>query len=377
MISSLTRAHRSEDSGAWLRYLAAPTTSIVSLTVTEAGYRRAPEGGLDIADDAVRADLAAWRPDGSAPVRTVPGRLAAGFAARRAGDAGAVTLISCDNLPSNSTAALRVVTEYARAVDPGLSDWITGNVRAVDTLVDRITPATTPADIASVRARTRLDDACPVVTEPYSEWALSDTFAADRPDWPSAGALITEDLVPYEQRKLWLLNGAHSLLAYAAPSRGHRTVADAIADPLVLAWVREWWDDAARHVALPVVETALYRDTLIERFGNRRIGHQLAQIAADGSGKLPVRVLPVLARERGQGRLPPGAVHILGGWVAHLRGNGIPVSDAAVERALPAIRSGSISDATRRALALLGTELADDAELVSSIARAAGEFGPH
>ena len=377
VISSLSRAFPGTNGEAWRRYLAAPATAIVSLTVTEAGYCRDASGALDLTDPAVRADLLSWRDGGSggpAGLRTVPARLAAGFAARRAADAGPVTLLSCDNLPGNSAAAARVTLDFATATDPGVADWMTDNVYAVDTLVDRITPATTTSDVALVRRRTGRADASPVVTEPYAEWVLSDTFGTDRPDWPGAGALLTGNVRPYEERKLWLLNGAHSLLAYAAPSRGHHTVAEAIADPLVLTWVREWWDEAARHVPLPRSETAAYCDALVERFGNTRMRHQLAQIAAGGLQKLRARILPVLRAEVAAGRVPPGAARVLGAWVSYLRGNGHSVDGPGARELAAAIQQADALTATRRALAALDPALVDYPDLLAAVRAATIEF---
>jgi fructuronate reductase len=204
---------------------------------------------------------------------------------------------------------------------------------------------------------------------------LTDTFGTDRPDWPSAGALITSDVRPYEERKLWLLNGAHSLLAYAAPSRGHTTVTQAIADPVVLAWVREWWDEAAPHVSLPRSETAAYCDALLERWGNTRMRHQLAQIAAGGMQKLPVRILPVLRAELALGRVPPGAARILGAWVAQLRGNFFSIDDPGARELTAAIQQADSRSATRLALAALDPALADYPELLAVVGAASVEFG--
>jgi fructuronate reductase len=377
VISSLSRAFPGTDGAAWLACLAAPATAIVTLTVTEAGYRRNASGALDLTDPDVRADLASWResvrPGGTAALATVPARLAAGFAARRAADAGPVTLLSCDNLPGNSTAAARVTLDFAAAADPGLAGWITGSVHVADTLVDRITPATTSSDVSVVRRRTGHADASPVVTEPYSEWVLSDAFGTGRPDWPSAGAIITGDVRPYEERKLWLLNGAHSLLAYAAPSRRHRTVAEAIADPVVLAWVREWWDEASPQVSLPRAETAAYCNALLERWGNRRIRHQLAQIAVGGLQKLPARILPVLRAELDAGRVPPGAARVLGAWVAWLRADGPSAADPGARELAATIGQASLRSATRRALAALDPGLADYPDLLAAVSAASAE----
>lgn len=379
VVSSLSQAYPGTDTEAWRRYLAAPATAIVTVTVTEAGYCRGADGALDFTNPAVETDLLSWR-QGSrsgdpARLRTVPARLAAGFAARRAADAGPVTLLSCDNLPGNSTAAARVTLDFAAAADPGVADWMTRNVHVVDTLVDRITPAATNSDVDLVRRRTGRADTSPVVTEPYTEWVLSDTFGTGRPDWPSAGALITSDVRPYEERKLWLLNGAHSLVAYAAPSRGHQTVTEAIADPVVLGWVREWWDDAAPHVSLPRAETAAYCDALLERWSNTRMRHQLAQIAVGGLQKLPVRILPVLRAELGAGSVPPGAVRVLGAWVGHLCGDSLPADDPGARELAASIRQAAgTRTATRRALAALDPALADDGELVTAVSAATTEL---
>ena len=374
VVSSLSRALRGTDGESWLRYLAAPETAIVTLTVTEAGYHRDASGALDLTDPAVRTDLFVWRQaarsGAPAGLRTAPARLAAGFAARRAADAGPVTLVSCDNLPSNSSAAARVSLEFAAAADPGVADWMSGNVHVVDTLVDRITPATTSSDESLVRRHTGRADASPVVTEPYAEWVLSDTFGTERPDWPSAGALLTSDVRPYEQRKLWLLNGAHSLVAYAAAGRGHETVAQAIADPVVLGWVREWWDEAAPYVPLPRAETDAYCNALLERWGNARMRHRLAQIAIGGLQKLPVRILPVMRAELAAGRVPPGAARVLGAWVAWLRGNGSSLAEPGVSELAAAIHYADARIATRQALAALDPALADHPELLAAVSAA-------
>jgi fructuronate reductase len=277
-------------------------------------------------------------------------------------------------LPRNSLTAARVSLDFAAAIDPGLAAWISENVHVVDTLVDRITPATTNSDVALVRRRTGRADASPVVTEPYTEWVLSDTFGTGRPGWQSAGALITTDVRPYEERKLWLLNGAHSLLAYAAPSRGHTTVTQAVADPVVLAWVREWWDEAAPHVSLPPSKTAEYCDTLLERWSNTRMRHQLAQIAVGGLQKLPARILPVLQAELDLGRVPPGAARILGAWVAYLRGDSFSDDDPGAGELAAAVRHADARSATPLALAALNPTLADYPGLLTLVSAASADF---
>ena len=200
--------------------------------------------------------------DPTATVHTAPARLAAGCAARRRADAGPLTLVPCDNLPGNGAVAARVVRDLAELVDPALADWIDRSVSCVTTVVDRITPRTTPDDRRAVAEATGVDDCCPVGTEPFHEWVLSGAFPAGRPQWDKAGATLADDIDPYEDRKLWLLNGAHSLLAYAGSARGHQTVAEAVADDTCREWMQQWWTEASRHIDLPADVLDNYRAAL-------------------------------------------------------------------------------------------------------------------
>jgi fructuronate reductase len=226
-------------------------------------------------------------------------------------------------------------------------------------MVDRITPSTTPEDVQIVRAATARDDRRPVVTEPFSEWVLSGEFPRGRPGWEGAGATITDDVTPFEERKLWLLNGGHSLLAYAGSIRGHVTVSEAVADDVCLGWLEQWWSEAAAHLNQPAGTLAAYRSALLERFANPRIRHRLEQIAADGSQKLPIRVVPVLRAERADGRLPEGATRIIAAWICHLRGLGAPVTDPRADEVV-GLASGPLEDAVARILGFLDPVLPDD-----------------
>jgi fructuronate reductase len=378
-VSALSEVSGSLDD--WRRCFARPELALVTITVTEAGYRRTGDGGLDAADPEVAADVAALRAaaaeldegvDGDgAEVVTAPGKLALGLALRRARDLPGLAIVSCDNVPDNGPMVARVVGELAAAVDAGLAAWIEANVSFVTTMVDRITPRTTEDDRARLRTETGVDDPVPVVTEPYVEWVLAGDFPRGRPRWEDAGARFVKDIVPWEQRKLRLLNGSHSLMAYAATIRGHDTVDQAIADPIVRAWVDQWWDDAARHLPLPADDIAAYRAALLERYANPRIRHLLAQIAADGSQKLPIRILPTVRAELAEGRVPEGAVRVLAAWVCHLRGLGAPVADVAADEFV-ALASGDLDDAVGRVLDRLGV---DDQRVRATAAALAHELG--
>jgi fructuronate reductase len=367
VIRSLSAAHPSADHAAWLDYWRLPGLCVVTLTITEAGYARVHGthgDSLDTARTDVSADIAALRASPVASVTTAPAKLLAGLAARREAGLPPVVIVPCDNLPGNAGVAQRVVRDLAEAVgQPGLNAAAQDPLFAT-TMVDRITPAATKADLDTASAASGFTDSAPVVTEPFSEWVLSGRFPAGRPRWEDAGARFVSDVMPFERRKLWLLNGAHSLFAYTAPLLGHATVAAAVADPRCREWLGHWWEESSRHLPLPVAELTAYQDELLERWANPRIRHTLAQIAADGSQKLPVRILPALRAERAAGRLPHGAAHILSGWLLHLRGRGAPMQDAGAD---PSLAEGPLPEAARRVLAFLDPSLADDAELTAAV----------
>jgi len=356
VISSISAAHAASDHAAWLGYWRSPQIAVVTLTVTEAGYLRAADGGLDTARSDVQADLDALRTDPNAAVVTTPGRLVAGFLARRDAGLGPVAVVSCDNLPGNGAAVERVSNDFAAIVDPTLTEWIASNVSFVTTMVDRITPATTDADRDEVLAATGVYDPAPVPTEPFSEWVIQGAFPAGRPAWDDAGALIVEDVVPFEHRKLWLLNGAHSLLAYAGSILGYETVAEAIADPDCHAWVEQWWGEAATHLPLEPADITGYRQALHARFANLSIRHALAQIAADGSQKIPARIVPVIRYELAAGRVPNAGARVVAAWVAHLRGLGAPLKDARSQE-VAAFGDGTVAESVDAVLGFLGADL--------------------
>ena len=363
VIGAISAVHVGSDLANLRGHLAAPAVTVVTLTVTEAGYFRDESGGLDTEAPAVRNDVAALRSGSPEELDTVPGRLVTGLDARRASAAGPLAVVSCDNVPHNGAMARRVVTDLAREVDPDLAGWIDANVSFVTTMVDRITPRTTDEDAADTRALTGVDDPALVVTEPFTEWVLAGDFPSGRPAWETAGARFVTDVRPFETRKLWLLNGAHSIMAYAGSIVGHETVADAVLDPEVFGWVEDWWDCASRYLTLPAEEVTAYRQALFDRFANPNIRHLLAQIAADGSQKVPIRALPVLRAARADGELPSGTTRFVAAWIAHLRGHGVPVHDVEGER-LADMAAGTVREGVAAVLEWLSV---DDLEVSAMV----------
>jgi fructuronate reductase len=375
LIRSLVAVHAAAEHGQFLDYLSRPELSIVTITVTEAGYLLDANGRLDAGRNVVMSDVTKLRSDPQAAVVSLPAKLVAGLLARRSAGAGAITILSCDNLPENGAVTARAVRDLAALVDDSMPGWIDRHVDFATSMVDRITPATTDEDRTIVAAARGYLDASPVPTEPFSEWVIAGKFPAGRPRWEDAGAQLVADVAPFEQRKLWLLNGSHSLLAYAGSIRGHETIDEAIADPVCRRWVELFWDEASRQLALPADAVAEYRAALLARFSNPRVRHLLAQIAADGSSKLLVRTLPTIRAERSAGRLPLGCATTVAAWVLHLRGLGARVKDpGAAAGAEAAANSGDLSTAVPAVVEVLQPGLGADAAFVDAVLAQAQEL---
>ncbi|WP_081801764.1 mannitol dehydrogenase family protein [Arthrobacter sp. 9MFCol3.1] len=377
VVSSIVEAVDGADVQRLAELVAAPATAVITLTITEAAYRLRADGRLDRTAPDVAADLALLA-SGSGSPATPLGRLVLALAARRAAGSGPLAVVCCDNLSNNGTVAHNAVAGMAGAWDAGLAGWIDANVSFVSTSVDRITPRTTAADIAAVQAACGYRDNSPVVAEPFSNWVLSGEFPAGRPRWEDAGAVFVAEIEPYENRKLWLLNGAHSLLAYAGQLRGHTTVAQALADPLCLRAVVEFWDEAEANLSGPEGHAAdlqipAYRAALLERFGNARIAHHLAQIAMDGSTKLRMRAIPVLRAERAAGRPGAAAALMIAAWMDYSAASAAFQDPLAGEVAAANRLAGA--ERTRALLALVDPALAGDSSAVDLIEGLRGTFG--
>ncbi|WP_167131399.1 mannitol dehydrogenase family protein [Paramicrobacterium chengjingii] len=363
VMPSIVEAHDGANLDRLRELLAAPKTAIVTLTVTETAYRVGADGSPNLDDPAVTRDIDALRSGGDP--ESVLGRLVSGLAARKAADAGGIAVVSCDNIPDNGALVRAGTLGLAEHVDATLHAWIAAHVSFVSTSVDRITPRTTDADRQTAEQLTGWRDACPVVTEPFSDWVLSGEFPAGRPAWETAGARFVDDIEPFERRKLWLLNGAHSLLAYTGLLRGHRTVADAMADSECRAWVRELWDEDVRHLPASL-DLDSYRAQLEERFDNARIAHHLAQIGMEGSTKLGVRIAPVITAERAAGRSGAASIRAIAAWVA-LQLDGLDIHDANAADIVKARRS---PDPVRALLAVVDGDLARNDDVVAAVTRA-------
>ena len=299
-----------------LQRLADPAIRIVSLTVTEKGYCHDPATGT-LAEDHpdIRHDLTSNLP------RSAVGIIVEALARRRAAGVAPFTVLSCDNLPANGETVKRVLTRFAALRSVDLGKWVEDHLACPSTMVDRIVPATTDADRDEVARALGVEDAWPVVAEPFWQWVVEDHFPAGRPDLAAAGVEMVRDVAPYELMKLRLLNGSHSTLAYLGYLCGYETVADAIADAGIAGTVRRLMDDATPTLRpLPGFDVEAYKASLIQRFANPALRHRTWQIAMDGTQKLPQRLVATV-RERLAKGLDAGAPALgIAAWMRYVTG---------------------------------------------------------
>ena len=293
-----------QDPEAVIARIASPDCRIVSFTVTEKGYARASDGSLDLAA----------AEDSFYPL------LAKALAKRQAVGLPGITLLSCDNLAENGQQLGRLMHDWLTAKDPDLVEWFAGHCTCPQTMVDRIVPATTEDDCAALEETLGMRDEGAVLTEAFSQWVIEDCFAGPRPKWEDQGAQIVSDVAPYETAKLRMLNGAHSLLAYCGLERGLTFVHEAIAEPQLrdLAY-RLMIEEAAPTIdRAPDQDLAAYADSLIQRFAEPAVRHRLAQIAMDGSQKIPQRWLDTVAWHSARGGGCPAIRAAFRSWLVHL-----------------------------------------------------------
>lgn len=379
VIGAIRESHVApENPGALLARMAAPTTKIVSLTVTEKGYCHDPATGeLNEAHPDIIHDLA--NPD--AP-RSAIGYLAKALRMRRANHTSAFTILCCDNLPANGRTVKRVIDRFAHLLNKDFGHWVAGEVACPASMVDRIVPATTDEDRTRISGLLGVEDRWPVVTEPFLQWVVEDVFPSGRPDFALSGVEMVKDVTPFEHMKLRLLNGSHSTIAYLGYLAGYETVADTIADPAFARLIRAMMDAEITPTLHMPAGTDLngYKSALIERFRNPALKHRTWQIAMDGSQKLPQRLLGTI-RDRLKAGAPIDRLALgVAGWMRYVAGTDekgapIDVRDPLAAK-LAAVATEAGPSAARLAPALLamteifGTDLPDDPRFTAPVTKA-------
>lgn len=328
---------------------------IVSLTVTEKGYCHDPATGeLDPNHPDIVHDLA----NPTAPI-SAPGLLVRALELRRAGNIAPFTVMSCDNLPSNGETVYRIVTRLAELRDAALAKWIRDEVPFPCTMVDRIVPATTDADRQIVAEVTGTEDAWPIMTEPFTQWVIEDTFWNGRPKFETVGATMARDVEAFEHMKLRMLNGSHSTMSYLGYLGGYQYVNEAIADAGIRTLIHGLMtEEVMPTLPMDQAQLATYRDALLDRFSNPALKHRTWQIAMDGSQKLPQRLLGTIRDRLAAGQPFSRLALGVAAWMRYVtgideQGGAIDVKDPHAAR-LRAIADEAGRDAEKLVNGLLG-----------------------
>ncbi|HET9171901.1 MAG TPA: mannitol dehydrogenase family protein [Actinospica sp.] len=301
-----------------LDVLASPQTRIVSLTITEGGYNFNQVTREFISDEPrVAADLV----PGAEP-STVFGYVVEALDRRRRAGIEPFTVMSCDNIQSNGHVAREMFTAFAALRDPKLAQWITDHVHFPDSMVDRITPATTDDDREQLRDQAGVVDNWPVICEPFTQWVLEDDFSLGRPPLEEVGVQLVADVAPYELMKLRLLNASHQAIAYFGHLLGHRYAHEAATDPRLAHYTQRYMDREATPTLLPVpgVDLDAYKTELLERFANPGIRDTVARLCAESSDRIPKWVLPVIRQNLATGGPISHATAIVASWARYAEG---------------------------------------------------------
>ncbi|OZG69989.1 mannitol dehydrogenase [Hahella sp. CCB-MM4] len=319
--------------------LSSPETRIVSLTITEGGYC------TDDSTGEFNAHLPQIQHDLQHPEspKTVFGYLSAALKLRRDRGVTPFTVMSCDNLPHNGEVARKALLTFTGLQDQELARWIDENVSFPNAMVDRITPMTSDEHREQLRAATGIEDRWPVVAEPFIQWVLEDRFCNGRPEWEEVGVQFTDDVTPYEDMKIRLLNGSHLAMTYLGFLLGYRFAHETMEDETLRRYVRSYMDLDVTSTLSPVpgIDLEEYKNTLIERFSNREICDQLSRICSDGSSKFPKFVLPTLLDMMAQGKPLARVALIIAAWAHYLRG----VDEKGERYSIPDPRAGWLQEA--------------------------------
>lgn len=299
---------------------------IISLTITEKGYWYNDEKNLDVKNILIAQDILLKENP-----KTIYGYILKGLQARRAKNSGPVTILSCDNLPGNGELTRHLLLQFASAADSSMVDWIKQSVSFPNSMVDRITPATTPVISQIIHEKYQIDDKCPVLCENYRQWIIEDNFIASRPGLDKVGVQFVKDVEPYEKMKVRLLNGSHSALSYIAYLMQYRIVDKALSDPLIVQFIQNYMKEDITPTLSQVegIDLIEYQCTLLQRFSNSSIQDQIQRLAEDGSQKIRNALIPPLLHQLQTKGSIQHLVFALAAWYRYL--NAVDEQGQAIE----------------------------------------------
>ena len=367
-----------DDPEAVLSTLADERTRLVLLTITGSGYRINPHNGeFDADDDLLQRDL-----DDPGTPSTVFGYLAEGLERRRAAGLPPFTVLSCDNMQDNGVATRTAVVSFARLRNEGLAAWIEEHGAFPSSMVDRITPSTSPEERDRVARDLGVADRWPVITEPYRQWVVQDSFSCGRPPLEQVGVQMVADVHPYELMKTRLLNASHCALGYLGYLAGYRTTDQAMADPPFAAYLDAMMAEEVAPLLpdVPGVDLDSYRASILQRLANPKMGDQLQRLCRNGSTKIPNYLLPSIRSAADAGRPYGLLVLAVAGWMRFLRGydyagEQVPVDGPMRDLLVPLAQEGGDDPHLLLREKVIFDSLADDPQFVTAVEAALGALG--
>ncbi|WP_372744679.1 mannitol dehydrogenase family protein [Lutibacter sp.] len=306
--------------------MASTDVKIITLTITEGGYNYSEAiGGFDFDNPLIQHDL-----ENSQAPKTIFGYLTQALKLRQERGLQGVTIQSCDNIQGNGHMTKKMLLSYVQKAAPQLVSWIEKNVSFPNSMVDRITPATSPIDISNLLKTSGIDDAWPVVCEPFKQWVIEDDFIAGRPAWENVGAQFVEDVVPFELMKLGLLNAGHSVLGILGDLIGYATIDESVNNKEVRAFLTNYMNIEVTPIleGLEGVDLDAYKQSLLQRFGNIYIKDQIDRICSESSAKFPIFILPTVNAQLKRNGSVEFASFVVAAWAIYSLGkneNGQPL----------------------------------------------------
>ncbi len=323
-----------EDSQAVIEKMADKEIKIITLTITEGGYNyNEATKQFDFKNPAIQFDI-----DNPASPKTIFGYLTQALKLRRDRGLKGLSIQSCDNIQHNGNMAKKMLLSYIEKAEPSLVDWVKENVSFPNSMVDRITPATSQFEIAGLKETSGIDDAWPVVCEPFKQWVIEDDFIAGRPAWENVGAQFVDDVAPYEKMKLSLLNAGHSVLGILGALMGYSTIDEAVHNNAISAFLRIYMGNEVTPIltGLEGINLKNYKHSLIQRFGNIYIKDQIDRICSESSAKIPIFILPTVNAQLKENGPIEYASFVIAAWAIYSlgldkNGNALTIKDAMVD----------------------------------------------
>lgn len=311
--------------------MASEEVKIITLTITEGGYNyNEATGAFDATNPQIQHDI-----ENPFTPKTIFGYLTQALKLRKEKGLKGITIQSCDNIQGNGHMTQKMLLSYVQLAEPTLVSWIENNVSFPNSMVDRITPATAPTDIESLQETSGIEDAWPVVCEPFKQWVIEDDFVNGRPAWEHVGAQFAKDVVPYEKMKLSLLNAGHSVLGILGALIGYNTIDEVVHNKNISTFLKGYMDDevTATLGTLEGVDLEVYKKSLIERFGNINIKDQIDRICSESSAKIPIFILPTVNAQLQDKAKIKHAAFVLAAWAIYSigkdeKGNDLSIKDA-------------------------------------------------